>query len=204
MQTVVTKTVSFATTVVSKWEELKENVKKKWSEMWRNVTEVVTNAWSNMRYAFENLMYSIQSWFEMLKWNAYNWGRNMIQGFVDGINNMIGSVKSAVKNVINAAKDYIGFNSPAKKGEGRNIVKWGRNMVSGFEDGIIQAMPDLQKTMSAVIPAMGSIGGNGAVNNNYGGVTVQNLTVRNEADIDLIAKKLYDLQTRKGRGLGIV
>ena len=143
------------------------------------------------------------NWFADLANKAKSWGSNMIQGFVDGINSMIGKVKNAVSNIMNAASDFIGFNSPSKKGEGRNIVKWGRNMVSGFEDGIIQTIPDLQKTMSTVIPAMGSIGGNGTVSNNYGGVTVQNLTVRNDADIDLIAKKLYEMQRRTGRGLGM-
>lgn len=53
--------------------------------------------------------------------------------------------------VIGGVKNYIGFNSPAKKGEGRNIVKWGANMISGFKDGIESAIPALENTMSKVI-----------------------------------------------------
>lgn len=203
VQSILAGIVSFVSTFITKWEDMKENVKRKWDEMWRNVIQAVTNAWNGIVNALNTIGSNMFNWFADLANKAKNWGSNMIQGFVDGISSMIGSVRSAVSNVMNAASDFIGFSSPSKKGEGRNIVKWGRNMVSGFEDGIIQAMPDLQKTMSAAIPVMGSIGGNGTVSNNYGGVTVQNMTVRNDSDIDMIAKKLYDLQTRKGRGLGM-
>ena len=203
VQNIVTGIVSFVSTFITKWEDMKENVERKWDEMWRNVIGAVTNAWNGIVNALNTIGSNMFNWFADLANKAKSWGSNMIQGFVDGINSMIGKVKNAVSNIMNAASDFIDFNSPSKKGEGRNIVKWGRNMVSGFEDGIIQTIPDLQKTMSTVIPAMGSIGGNGTVSNNYGGVTVQNLTVRNDADIDLIAKKLYEMQRRTRRGLGM-
>lgn len=203
IQSIVTKIVAFISIFITKWEEMKENVKRKWDEMWKYVIQAISNAWNGIVNALNAIGSNMSNWFSDLANKARDWGSNMIQGFVDGIRSMIGKVRDVSSQVTRAVGDFIGFNSPSKKGEGRNIVKWGKNMVSGFEDGIIQAMPDLQKTMSAAIPAMGSIGGSGSVSNSYGGVTVQNMTVRNDGDIDLIAKKLFDLQTKKGRGLGI-
>ncbi len=203
IQNIVTKIVAFISIFITKWEEMKENVERKWDEMWKNVIQAISNAWNGIINALNTIGSNMFNWFSDLANKARDWGVNMIQGFVDGIKSMIGKVRDVASRVTQAVGDFIGFNSPSKKGEGRNIVKWGKNMVSGFEDGIIQAMPDLQKTMSAVIPAMGSIGGSGSVSNSYGGVTVQNMTVRNDGDIDLIAKKLFDLQTKKGRGLGM-
>jgi len=59
----------------------------------------------------------------------------MIDGFIDGIKSMAGAVKDAAKNVISGIGDFLKFWSPAKKGEGRDIVKWGANMIDGFLDG---------------------------------------------------------------------
>jgi len=58
--------------------------------------------------------------------------------------------------------------------------------------------------MDRMIPSMDAVGGRSSINNSYGGVTVQNMNIRNDADIDLVARKLYDLKTRQGRGLGII
>ena len=38
----------------------------------------------------------------------------------------------------------------------------------------------------------------------YGGITVQNLTVRSDADIKAIARELYRLQVSNARGKGVV
>ena len=124
---------------------------------------------------------------------------------------MIGKVKSAVKKVMDVASDFIGFNSPSKKGEGRFITVWGENMVGGFIDGINASLPKLNAVMSNVIPTMDSStmasAGSGVVNNNntsYGSIIVQNMQVSQPSDIQDVAKELFRLQSRNGRGLGIV
>ena len=193
---------AFVTTLLSKWGGMGEEMKQKWDSMWTGVAGILEGVWDRLSSVFERLKSNISYWFTRLAVDAVYWGRNMIQGFVDGINAMIGSVKSAVSRVMDAAKDFIGFRSPSKKGEGRNIVKWGQNMVSGFTDGVESSLPKLQATLSKAIPSL-EVGTSGTTNS-YGGVTVQNMTVRSDADIDLISRKLFDLQTRQGRGLGII
>ena len=53
---------------------------------------------------------------------------------------------------------------------------------------------------------MSGIGSSSADNRSYtyGGITVQNMVVRDEMDIKLIAQELYRLQVRNARGKGVV
>lgn len=191
----------FISLLTGDWKNLSTNLQTIWESMWRIIRSIVEGAWGMMQGAFNMLFNSIQTWFQNLPAQAMQWGRNMIQGFIDGINNMIGAVGNAVSNVTGTVGKWLGFRSPSEKGEGRFITQWGENMIGGFMDGIENAIPALQSTLDSVIPAMG---GSGATQNNFGGVTVQNMTVRNDSDIELVARRLYDLQTRTGRGLGIV
>lgn len=110
------------------------------SSMISSVVGWIINLGSQIGTAFGNIIS-----------NAYNWGKNMISGFIDGIKSMVSSVVSTVSNVMSNVKDFLGFNSPSKKGEGRFITRWGENMVSGFIDGIDNARPNLTEKMNSLI-----------------------------------------------------
>jgi phage-related protein len=86
----------------------------------------------------------------------------MIQGFIDGIKAMASKVSDAVSGVIDGAKDFIGFNSPAEKGEGRNIVKWGANFIDGFLDGVDSMKPEVGFAMNDIVGSMKPTSGGGA------------------------------------------
>ena len=69
---------------------------------------------------------------------SYDWlsiGRNIIQGIANGISNAAGIIvdaaKSAAESAFNAAKDFLGINSPAKKG-----IYLGEMLDAGFALGI--------------------------------------------------------------------
>lgn len=145
------------------WQRMTEGIKQIWQGMWNAIRSVVQGAWGLLSGAFSSLGRSISSWFSGLVSDARNWGRNMISGFVDGIRSMISSVKNAVSSVVSTAKSYIGFNSPTEKGEGRHIVDWGANMIKGFMDGMKKAMPELERSMSSIVPPMSATN----VTNNY-------------------------------------
>ena len=78
----------------------------------------------------------------------------MISGFVDGIKSKISAVTDAVSNVTSAVKGFLGFSSPAKKGEGRHIVNWGANMIDGFLDGVRSQERNAQLAMNNIVGAM--------------------------------------------------
>ena len=183
-----------------------EEIKTKWTDAWNNVKTTLQNAGEAIKTAISNLGAAIKAKFQEIINSAKNWGRNLIQGFIDGIREKIAAVRQAAADVVAAAKDFMGFNSPAKKGEGRHIVEWGANFIKGFIDGMRSMHETLVKAASSM--SSGLMGGMSTNTDNrsysYGGITVQNMVVRDEADIKLIAQELYRLQVRNARGRGVV
>lgn len=183
-----------------------EEIKKKWSSAWDNVKSTLANAGANIRSAIEGIGTAIKTKFQSIIDSARNWGRNLIQGFIQGIRDKIAAVRDAVTSVISTVKDFLGFNSPAKKGEGRFVVNWGQNMIGAIMDGMNSMQAKLAKT-SANISSAAAQGFQSTTDNRsytFGGITVQNLTVRSDTDIKLIAKELYQLQVRDSRGRGVM
>lgn len=154
----------FISLITGDWTKFTEGIKNIWDGMWKVIKNIVEGSWNLLSTAFSTLYNNIKNWFSGLARSAIDWGKNMISGFIDGIKSMAGKVTNAVKSVVGGVKDFIGFRSPAKKGEGRYIVEWGSNMISGFIDGINQALPELNKVMKDVIPSMNvtTTGNNGS------------------------------------------
>ena len=184
------------------WEKMGEGIKNIWQGMWDGIKAIVEGAWDLLKGAFGLLWDSISGWFSDLFESAVEWGKNLISGFIDGINSMISNVKDAVSGVIGTVKDYLGFSSPAKKGEGRFIEDWGYNMVEGFMDGMKKAIPQLQSTLNAAIPNMSSQNLTSSTFNTTNSFVV-NAVIREENDIKKVAQELYRLQQQKNRGRGL-
>ena len=183
-----------------------EEIKTKWREAWENVKSTLQNAGEAIKSAISNLGSAIKAKFQEIIDNARNWGRNLIQGFVQGIRDKIDAVRQAASEAVAAAKDFMGFNSPAKKGEGRHIIEWGANFIKGFMDGMRSMQAALANTAASMASA--AVGGMTSTTDNrsysYGGITVQNMIVRSETDIKLIARELYRLQVQNARGKGVL
>ena len=143
---------------------------------------------------------------------TYSWGANAISGWIAGIRSMLGSVRAAAEETASALELYIGHNSPAKKGPGRFIVKWGANAIDAWIGGMKSMRPALEKaaaSMSATAmhglqSKTSSVSNTDNRSYSFGGVTVENLVVRNDMDIKLIAQELYRLQTKNARSKGVV
>jgi hypothetical protein len=188
-----------------------------WSGAVTKVIGYVKNMWTGIKDWFNDgkekavtiisgMITSISTFFTELPGKALDWGKNMIQGFIDGITSMARPVISAVESVIGWASDYIGFQSPAKKGEGRFIVDWGENMIGGFVDGINKALPSLERAVSGIIqqPDIQTSQATIPQNNitlDFGQAT---FVVREEADIKRIAEQLYGIARGKGRQSGVL
>lgn len=182
------------------WTRMAEGAKTIFSTLWENIKNIVAGAWNLLSGVFGILKDNITGWFTGLISNSFNWGKNLIGGFVDGIKSMVGAVGSAVSNVVDNVKDFIGFNSPTKKGEGRYIIDWGYNMIDGFIEGMNKALPELESSLKMAIPSMGSANSPTLSTSNS---FVVHATIREEGDISKIAKELYGLQQRSNRGRGL-
>jgi len=167
--------------ILTRWDRFKNNVGNTWdnikdsaSRTWDNLKTNTSNSWNSMKDSIggiiDGMKTSISSKFNDVKnsvsgildgmaseflalpGKALEWGRNMIDGFVDGIKGVGNKIADAASWVTGTVGGWLGFNSPAKKGEGRNIVKWGRNMIAGFLDGVYDALPEVDAAMSRIIP----------------------------------------------------
>lgn len=200
------------------FNKIKDGLLKIWKALWDLIKGVVAGAWGLLSGVFATLWGHVSRWFTGLKDDAFKWGKNMIQGFIDGILGMINKVKSAVGKVINTVGDFLGFSSPTKKGPGRNIVKWGRNMVDGFLEGVDEEGKSVGGIISNLfgdIPTPGGFGfptpPNHPIPVGAGGVAsaeseasqspiyIENMHVRKDQDIKLIARELHVLQQQKRR-----
>lgn len=135
------------------------------------------------------------------------WGENLIAGFVEGIKSKIRSVQDAVKGVISAAAEFIGFHSPAKKGEGRYIVDWGANMISGFLDGVESMIGDVSNMGNNVTAQMANALSQPTTAAASGITLTANISVgsiRNDQDIKAISTALNRQVRNWGRSLGVV
>ena len=135
------------------------------------------------------------------------WGENLIAGFVEGIKAKIRSVQDAVKGVISAAAEFIGFHSPAKKGEGRYIVDWGANMISGFLDGVESMLGDVSDMGNNVTAQMANALSQPTTAAASGITLTANISVgsiRNDQDIKAISTALNRQVRNWGRSLGVV
>lgn len=178
------------------WEGMKEAISKIWTNLWDGLKNALEGSVKLIGSIVVGLMENISNIFSGMISDAFNWGKNLIGGFVDGIKSMASAVSNAVKGVVGNVKDFLGFNSPAKKGEGRFIVDWGQNMIEGFIDGINMALPELEETMGMAIPNMGQQINN-TTTNNYGGETSLNLVVK--LGEDTITEKMVSNINRQSR-----
>src|SRR5690625_645363 len=144
----------FASLVTGDFEGMKEASIGIVEDMWDGIKGVVAGAWNLLSGAFSGLWESLEKWFGGLRDDALEWGKNMISGFIDGVKSKASDVASAAGSVVKSAADYIKFWSPSKKGEGRYIVHWGRNMIDGFLDGVKEEGKKAGKVMDGVIANM--------------------------------------------------
>lgn len=128
--------------VQSKWEQIKSNAVNKWGDIKSSIGDKVGEIKTAVSDKFNELING-----------AKDWAHNMMNGFVQGIKDKINNVREATANVINNIKDFLGFHSPAKEGEGRHIVEWGENMLLGFIDGMDNKTQELRNKMNDLLKA---------------------------------------------------
>lgn len=67
---------------------------------------------------------------------AYDWGANVVGNFIDGLLGKKDAVAKASEEIATATEDYIGFQSPTRKGPGKDADKWGAGAINAFVKGL--------------------------------------------------------------------
>ena len=145
------KVSSLVQTVSNYFSNLKNNIVSRVKGLYNSVNSTfnslkstVLNKINSLKSGIQNTFSGIYSLFNTLKSkarniisgvNLYSAGKNLINGLVNGIRSKISSVKNAVASVSNVVKNYLGWQSPTKKGAGRNSDKWIPNLIKMLIEG---------------------------------------------------------------------
>ena len=185
------------------WEKMSEGLQKIWEGLWRTIKAIVEGAWSLLSSAFNGLKRQIADFWRGLRDEAVTWGRNIMQGLADGIRNMASAPLRAARNVAadvgDTVKGFFGIKSPSKLME-----KYGRSISEGLQLGMdrYRVQYPLPNISGAGVGSggRGSVAAAGAVSYNSH-ISIQNMVIRDDQDINRIARELYLLQRRQSRGV---
>lgn len=108
------------------------------------IVSALTSLPSKLLSLAKNAAQNVVKGFTGQSWG--NIGKNIITGITAGITGSVGKLaeaaKNAAKKAFDAAKDFLGIHSPSKLM--RDVI--GKNMIAGFESGIVAETPNLEKT----------------------------------------------------------
>jgi phage-related protein len=190
-----------------------------WSKLWANVKSLVQNAWkligNAVRLGIDAVLGLIRGLgrliggeFGRIAEKFYQAGKGFMEMLVKGINSMIGAVTRTISSVAGKIRDFLPF-SPAKVGPLSDLDKL--DFAGPISDSLKKGMPMIQAMLNDmlalpslnVIAATGAAEGGTSITNNSA-VNVNKVIVRDEQDIQLIARELFNLQRLNGRRVGIV
>lgn len=190
--------------IVGLFDRIKNFYIETWTNLWNTVVE-----WNDkVRNSIKEIWDKIIEFFKGLPGKMIEFGKNIIQGLVTGIKNMASAVWEALKGVVGGAidkvKSFLGLSSPSKLFQG-----FGSDIGQGLIIGMDRMRDSVGLSMQNMIPeprlnlavagatSMGSISSGGNVNNFY----IDQMNVRDDQDVEKIARELYRLQTRRDRGV---
>jgi len=187
---------SIKTFILDIWDKLKSGVADKASALKDSVITIIDSA---------------MQWIRELPGKALQWGKDVIQGLINGIRNMAGNLGGAIRGVVDNAvsgvRNFLGLSSPSKL-----FREMGVNVGEGFEQGIERmkgavagSMRDMVQpprlataTASPAAPGAGVSSGSGSITNHF---NIEQMNVRDDKDVEKIARELYKLQGRRDRGV---
>jgi TP901 family phage tail tape measure protein len=198
--------------VLSKWEVFKGNVARKWNDMlsgtrtaWENIKKSVIDKANNLKIEAISKLNELWDHIKSIPAQALQWGRDIIQGLINGIK----SLRIPLPH-FNFSVDYrsvAGVKFPVPDVD----VRWYKTggiftspTIAGIGD-VPEAVLPLDKLTPMLTKSLSEAIRSVTPNNNIGGVTVTGNTfyVRNDNDIKLVARELYNLQQTNARGRGL-
>lgn len=187
--------------------------------IWNDIKSGISLVWSGIKEIFKGeidtiigIFKSAFDFFKSLPSEFESIGKDIIHGLIHGIESMASKAKKAIGNLANIITSHIrgalGIHSPS-----RVMMKIGEYTGQGLAVGMANQVKNIQKQASqltsAAIPSAstGSLnpGSSQNITNHYSSDGMFNgahFHVRNDADIESIAKEIYNMQQTRGRGLG--
>jgi phage-related protein len=176
-----------------------------------NTIEYIKTAPTKIKEIVGKIVTAISDKMTGLATSAKDWGKNMITSFIDGIKSNFTGVTSAVKEAAGIVGDYLGFSSPTKEGPGKDVMKWGPNMVQAFAEGVSSNIGAINGAFgSLATPAFGAralsqmAGVPAPSQTTQINISFRDPVIRDEADIDKIVNKIEKQLVNNIRGVNII
>jgi len=205
--------IAIGIAVYKNWDDIKKKLSDIWngiqnniSNVWSNITSATSNAVNNLNNAVKSKLEGLWNYIKGIPSQALRWGRDIIQGLINGIKSLripmphfdfsviyksVAGAKFPVPNVdVNWYKTGGIFTSPTLAGIG-DVPE----AVLPLDKLTPMLTDDLTKALNSLQPGQ-------QVPVTQGDIVIQNMTVRNDHDIHLISKELYNLQVNAGRVAG--
>lgn len=205
-------------TLLSWFRELPGKLYTIGSDMFNRMREAVTTTVTRVKDAIVAGISAAIDWLRRLPSELLQIGKDIIQGLINGIKSMVGEVGRAIKSVADKVtkglRDFLDIRSPS-----RVMMQLGEYTGEGFAEGIGRSIAAVRQKTAEMAAAASNVmtGVNSPAVAMQGGGGVEsriinfermfagaNFYVRNDTDIQRIARELFNLQQQAARGRGLV
>lgn len=202
MKSVVTTSINgIKSTMTSIWNSIKSVTSSAWNGIKSTVSKGISGAWSTVKSYVSKFFSS---------------GKGLMESMAKGIKQGLTSALNAVKNGMKQIRSYLPF-SPAKVGPLSDLDKsgesffptWAEAMKKGERSllrqvelgmGQVSEMLESVPAISAKAPVTAAAGtGGGSVIRTESPIIIENMHVREEADIDRVAEAIERKRRREER-----
>lgn len=211
------------------WDEIKANAQKIWNSIKSFFSATVNSIKNTVSIKFREMVQAVRDrmeetrqqirevWDNIINFlkgiNLFSIGRDIMQGLLDGINNMARAIYDKARDIANSVKDTIKsalrISSPSKV-----MLEMGLDVGKGFELGLEQAIGSIKAAATGLAGAAVPDTRQTAAAHATTQQVVQpisfasmfagaNFYVRNDIDIQLIARELFNLQQQAARRRGL-
>jgi len=182
-------------------------------KMWEQLVAALgrVREWGNnliswARSSLPGIISNIVSFFRELPGRFLEIGKDIVRGLWNGISSMARWIRDKVSDfvggIVSGVKGVLGIRSPS-----RVFMDIGENLSLGLAKGIADAKNAVDSALAGLISPQINVGLAGAGSAGMGAITntfvIQNMSVRSDQDIKLIARELYNLQQQNARGRGL-
>lgn len=209
----ITALIAVGVLLYKNWDEIKayaDELLKTLKQRFDDIKTAISNAWETVktktREAFNSIVDTIKNTLMGLISALREIGSNIVNGLWEGIQARISWLKDKiagfVQGITDSVKGVLGIRSPSKV-----FAEIGENVSLGLAKGIEEAKSAVENALTGLMEPQLNVGLAGASPAGMGAITntfvIQNMNVRSDQDIKLIAKELHNLQRQSARGRGM-
>jgi len=202
----ITEVPKFIANVIKFYMELPGKIWEQLVAALGRVREWGNNLISWARSSLPGIISYIFSFFRELPGRFLEIGKDIVRGLWNGISSMARWIRDKVSDfvggIVSGVKGVLGIRSPS-----RIFMDIGENVSLGLAKGIADAKNAVDSALAGLISPQINVGLAGASPAGMGAITntfvIQNMNVRSDQDIKLIARELYNLQQTNARGRGL-